>query len=190
MLDNIELVLAAQQQPGYLDLSMASPRGGDFYPTTRLKHILHKLSREQPTLATDYSYPPGAQSLREQVARRALAWGVALAADDIVTTNGCTEALQLALRTVCKHGDTIGLESPTYFLLLPLLKSLGLNVIEIPTHPTTRLSLEGARAAAGRKTAAGHCGDAHRAQPAGGHHAAGEQEKVGRTGECAPRAAD
>ncbi|WP_144372102.1 PLP-dependent aminotransferase family protein [Vogesella urethralis] len=142
VLDNIELVLAAQQQPGYLDLSMASPRGGDFYPTTRLKHILHKLSREQPTLATDYSYPPGAQSLREQVARRALAWGVALAADDIVTTNGCTEALQLALRTVCKHGDTIGLESPTYFLLLPLLKSLGLNVIEIPTHPTTGLSLD------------------------------------------------
>ncbi|MFC3625808.1 PLP-dependent aminotransferase family protein [Vogesella amnigena] len=142
VLDNIELVLAAQQQPGYLDLSMASPRGSDFYPTSRLKSILGKLTREQPELATDYSYPPGSLALREQVARRALAWGVALTADDIVTTNGCTEALQLALRTVCKHGDTIGLESPTYFLLLPLLKSLGLKVIEIPTHPTTGLSLD------------------------------------------------
>jgi DNA-binding transcriptional MocR family regulator len=35
----------------------------------------------------------------------------------------------------------VGLESPTYFYLL-LLKSLGLSVIEIPTHPNSGLSLD------------------------------------------------
>ena len=65
-----------------------------------------------------------------------------LAAEDLVITNGCTEALQLALRACCKPGDTVGLESPTYFALLPTLKNLGLSVIEIPTHPANGLSLD------------------------------------------------
>ena len=134
--------MTAQTRADYIDLSLASPRGSDFYPTTRFKHIMGRLLRQHPELTTDYPFPPGSERLRRQIAQRAVSWGCVLAAEDLVITNGCTEALQLALRACCKPGDTVGLESPTYFALLPTLKNLGLSVIEIPTHPANGLSLD------------------------------------------------
>ena len=62
--------------------------------------------------------------------------------DAILLTNGCMEALQLALHATTRAGDTVGLESPTYFNLIPLLDRLGLKAIEIPTHPEGGLSLD------------------------------------------------
>ncbi|SMF24616.1 aminotransferase-like domain-containing protein [Pseudogulbenkiania subflava] len=142
VLDHIEAFMAAQTGEDFIDLSLASPRGSDFYPSGRVKQILNQLIRQQPELATDYPFPPGSARLRRQIAQRVVSWGCVLAAEDLVITNGCSEALSLALRAVCKPGDTVGLESPTYFALVPLLKSLGLSAIEIPTHPTTGLSLD------------------------------------------------
>ena len=49
--------------------------------------------------------------------------GCALAPDDIVITSGGTEALHLALRAVCKPGDLVAIESPTYFGILQVLRS-------------------------------------------------------------------
>ena len=54
--------------------------------------------------------------------------------DDIIITNGCLEALGLALRAVAKSGDTIAIESPTYFGVLQVIESLGMKALEIPTH--------------------------------------------------------
>ncbi|MFB0825272.1 GntR family transcriptional regulator [Chromobacterium violaceum] len=142
VVDQIEAVMGVQSQADFIDLSLASPRGSDFYPTTRFKHIMGRLLRQHPELTTDYPFPPGSERLRRQIAQRAVNWGCVLAADELVISNGCTEALQLALRAVCKPGDTVGVESPTYFALLPMLKDLGLAVIEIPTHPTSGLALD------------------------------------------------
>jgi DNA-binding transcriptional MocR family regulator len=52
------------------------------------------------------------------------------------------EAMHIALRSVAKAGDTIALESPTYFMLLEVIESLGMRSLEIPTHPRDGLSLE------------------------------------------------
>jgi DNA-binding transcriptional MocR family regulator len=76
------------------------------------------------------------------LARRALAAGMTLAPDDILVTNGCIEALNLALRAVAQAGDTIAVESPTFYGLLQVLESLGLRALEIPTSPQTGISLE------------------------------------------------
>ena len=62
--------------------------------------------------------------------------------DEIVITNGGLEAVYLALRTVASAGDTIVLESPTYFHLLQVIESLGMRALEIPTHPRDGISLE------------------------------------------------
>jgi hypothetical protein len=52
------------------------------------------------------------------------------------------EALNLCVRAVAKPGDTIALESPTYFGLLQILESMGVKALEIPTHPREGISLE------------------------------------------------
>ncbi len=86
--------------------------------------------------------PQGDPGFRAVLARRALAGGMNLTADDILVTHGCTEAINLALRAVSRPGDVIAVESPTYFGLLQVIESLGLRALEIPTSPSRGLSVE------------------------------------------------
>ena len=52
------------------------------------------------------------------------------------------KALNLALRAVAQPGDTVAVESPTFYGLLQVLESLGMRALEIPTSPQTGLSVE------------------------------------------------
>ena len=142
VLDRIAAVVAAQSCPETIDLSLACPKGGDFYPGERLSRLVAEHARRKPSLLTDYSLPPGPLRLRREICRHALDLGMTLAPEDIILTNGCMEALQLALRCVTKPGDTVALESPTYFNLIPLADRLGLRAIEVPTHPDRGMSLD------------------------------------------------
>ncbi|WP_036664917.1 PLP-dependent aminotransferase family protein [Paludibacterium yongneupense] len=142
MRDLVSVVLRCQQREDYIDLALACPRGEIFYPGARLARVTASLLRRQPGIVTRYALPPGPVRLCEQIARRAMALGMRLAPEDILLTHGAMEALQLALRAVCRPGDTVGVESPTYFNLYPLLASLGLHALEIPTHPQHGLSVD------------------------------------------------
>ncbi len=142
VLDRIATVVAAQADPETIDLSLACPKGSDFYPGERLARLVAEHARRRPALLTDYSLPPGPLRLRREICRHALELGMTLAPEDILLTNGCMEALQLALRGVTRPGDTVALESPTYFNLIPLADRLGLRTIEVPTHPEHGLSLD------------------------------------------------
>ncbi len=114
----------------------------DGYPAEALKNATIRALRRQPELLVSPMAAPGAPALRTALARRALEAGMSLTADDIVITQGCIEALNIALRAVAQPGDTIAVESPTYYGLLQILESLGLQALEIPTSPVTGLSLE------------------------------------------------
>ncbi|CAI1054633.1 aminotransferase-like domain-containing protein [Serratia entomophila] len=138
----IDTVFAAQQNPAFTNISLACPQTADFYPGGKLGRMLSSQLRRQPNLIGQYALPPGSLRLRQQIARRAMTLGMLLEPGDITLTHGCMEALQLALRATTKPGDCIGLESPTYFYLLPLLASLGLKALEIPTDPQLGLSLD------------------------------------------------
>ncbi|ANB18864.1 PLP-dependent aminotransferase family protein [Dokdonella koreensis] len=140
--DLLALVLEARRQPDCLELALACPRGRSFYPGERLARLTHTVLTRQAGVASGYALPPGSLRLREQIALRGQRLGMTLAADDIELTHGATEALQLALRAVARPGDGIGIEAPAYFNLYPLLASLGLKAIEIPTHPRHGLDLD------------------------------------------------
>mgnify|MGYP000615407854 CR=1 FL=1 len=142
VLNRITSVLASQSCPDSIDLSLACPKGGDFYPGERLSRIVADLARRKPALLTDYPLPPGPLRLRREICRHALDLGMTLNPDEIILTNGCMEALQLALRATTRPGDTVALESPTYFNLIPLTRRLGLKTIEVPTHPGSGMSLD------------------------------------------------
>ena len=142
VLSRIEAALAAQSDPQTIDLSLACPKSSDFYPGKALSRFAADFARRKPELLTDYSLPPGPIRLRREICRHARELGMALEADNIILTNGCMEALQLALRAVTQPGDTIAIESPTYFNLISLAEHLGLRTIEVPTHPEQGMSLD------------------------------------------------
>jgi DNA-binding transcriptional MocR family regulator len=80
--------------------------------------------------------------LRAALARRALARGLAHGPDDIVVTNGASEAINLALRAVAQPGDLVAVDSPTHYILLQQIESLGMRAIEIPATASAGMSIE------------------------------------------------
>lgn len=121
--------------------SFCTMPGSALLPEARLRQITASLNRRRPEYASAYNNA-GSLALRQEIARRSVNLGVRLRAEEIILTHGCTEAICVALRTVAKAGDTIALESPTYFMLLELVRSLGMRSLEIPTHPRDGVSIE------------------------------------------------
>jgi len=134
-------VIKAGRDPGLIRLGAALP-SPELFPVKALHRTLAAVGRRAPVAASSYDSPPGAHALRVQVARRAMEAGCTLSPEDIVTTAGATEALNLCLRAVGKPGDVIAIESPTFFGILQIIQSLGLRVCEIPTYPREGICLE------------------------------------------------
>lgn len=138
----IEAAFSAQRNPAYTNISLACPQHEDFFPTAKLTKIAASLLRRKPEIISKYALPNNGEPLREQIAKRALYSGLSLSAEEIIITHGCSEAIQLALRVITSPGDCIGVESPTYFFLFPLLAELGLKAVEIPTDPRKGIKMD------------------------------------------------
>lgn len=132
--------------PKLLQLGAAIPHAS-MLPLEKLHRSMSAIARRHPVRAAAYEFARGVKELRAEVARRAVLAGCALAPDQIVVTNGCTEALSLALRALCRPGDTVAIESPTYFGFLQMLETLGLRALEIPTCPLEGISVNALRVA-------------------------------------------
>ncbi len=126
--------------PNLVPLGCAIP-SADLLAASRLDRFLARAARAQGTDYNIYTEPRGDANLRTEIARRGLQWGQILAPQDIAVTCGCTEALSLALRAVTRRGDTVAIESPTYFGILQVLEALGLKALELPTDATEGIEL-------------------------------------------------
>ncbi len=134
-------VRGACQNPALEPLTTACP-SPELLPTERLMKLVAKRARSMELECHTYGRLRGSRTLRRQIARRYLDLGFNVTEDDILMTHGCMEALSIALRAVAKPGDTIAVESPTYFIMLQLIEMLGMKALEIPTHPRDGISLE------------------------------------------------
>ncbi len=124
-----------------LDLSIA--RGAPaLYPGDALRAAMARALRQRPEMLTQAAPSRGRTPLREAVAQRAVRVGMTLSPEEVLPTQGCIEALNLALRAVAQPGDTVAVESPTFYGLLQVLESLSMRALEIPTSPRTGLSIE------------------------------------------------
>jgi len=85
--------------------------------------------------------PPGHPGLIRQIARRHQGQGLDVQPAEIVVTFGATEAINLCLQAVAKPGDTVAVESPTFYVMLQAIERLGMRAIEVPTCPHEGLDL-------------------------------------------------
>jgi DNA-binding transcriptional MocR family regulator len=138
--DLVAKVYGALREPGMV-LFGAAEMSADLLPTENMHRRLAWVARSSGSAGMAYDMPPGLPALRRQVARRAAECGVAIGADEIVTTFGTMEALHLCLRAVTQPGDTIVVESPTYYGVLQLIESMGLRALEVPVNPGTGIDL-------------------------------------------------
>jgi DNA-binding transcriptional MocR family regulator len=138
------VVLYDALNPHLIQLGAAHPNPR-LTATKKLNRILCSVARELGEASGLYDYPPGCEELRVQIAQRAVTNGCSLAPDDIVTTAGCSEAVSISLRAVCRPGDAVAIESPISFDALQTLEALKLQALEIPTHPRNGISLDALR---------------------------------------------
>ncbi|MEW5977005.1 MAG: PLP-dependent aminotransferase family protein [Acidobacteriota bacterium] len=135
-------MIEAIHEPGLVPLGAACV-SSELFPNHRLIRTLASAARRAGADANTYPAPAGLPELRRQIARRALVWGGELTAEDIIISCGCTEALNLCLRAVARPGDIIAVESPTYYVLLQIIESLGMKALEIPTDSRAGICLNG-----------------------------------------------
>jgi len=136
----LELVRAGSN-PNLVRLGATLPDMA-LFPMKELNRTMASAGRRAPVAAHKYDVPPGNRALRVQVARRAMEAGCILTPDEIITTVGATEAINLCLRAVAEPGDVIAVESPTFFNILHIIESLGMKVCEIPTYPRDGICLD------------------------------------------------
>jgi DNA-binding transcriptional MocR family regulator len=111
-------------------------------PIVKLNKAIVKATQTLPDGGTSYQPAQGNLNLRRNVAKWSFIWEGQLGEDDIITASGTIDAIFNCLMAVTKRGDTIAIESPFYFGILQMAKSMGLNVIELPTHPATGVDIE------------------------------------------------
>jgi len=143
---SVQQMLKLAGDPAFVPLGCALP-SAKLLAAGRLDRFLARAARLHGAAYNEYLEPRGLPDLRTEISRRAARWGQALSPDDIVITNGCTEALALALRAVTRQGDTVAIESPTYFGVLQVFEALGLKALELPTDAASGIDIDALAAA-------------------------------------------
>jgi len=118
----------------------------------KLAGYISRSGKNRAELFSMYTASYGSENLRKEIAKFMFKRGVSAGLKDIVITNGCSEALYISLKILTSPGDTVAIESPTYFSLISILEELKIKVLEIPTRADSGLDMEGlTRAVEGRE---------------------------------------
>lgn len=112
-----------------LGISHVSP---EMMPTQALQRCLKREISRMDTALHIYPELQGESKLRRALAQHFQEQSFAFSANDVVVTNGCINAVQLAIETVTQPGDGIAVNSPCFAGLLELLAVKQRRVIELP----------------------------------------------------------
>ncbi|WP_058910480.1 PLP-dependent aminotransferase family protein [Entomohabitans teleogrylli] len=139
--DQVLALLYGRGEKGLITLGSGSPDVSQ----ASLKPLWREMNRVIQHNVIDvlnYDELYGRRELREQISRLMLDSGTRVGPDDIVITNGCHGALSAALLSVCKPGDIVAVESPSFHGTMQMLRGFGIKAIEIPTDASTGISVE------------------------------------------------
>jgi DNA-binding transcriptional MocR family regulator len=101
-------------------------------PVEDFRKCMNKVLRESGTKVLDYGESNGYGKLRTYIANRLQLHSISVTADEVLITNGSQQGIDLILRLLTEPGSKIAVESPTYSLIIPLLKYFKLDVVSIP----------------------------------------------------------
>ena len=139
--DLVLMLMRDSADPNLAQLGAALPHIDSKLIQT-INRIMARIIREEGADAHQYHFPPGLEALRVQIAQRMVSAGCSLSPAEILITSGGTEAIDFSLHAVCRPGDIVAIESPSYFGTLQTLEAHRLRALEIPTHPRDGISLD------------------------------------------------
>jgi DNA-binding transcriptional MocR family regulator len=97
-----------------------------------LQQSLRQLARVPSVQIAGYGHPYGYAPLREHVAQALGERGLNVRAEQVLLTQGATQALDIVARALFRAGDVVAVEVPCYANLLQSLNLAGLKVVGVP----------------------------------------------------------
>ncbi len=126
----IEDMLAVGHVEGMRSLANASP-DPRLFPAEEFWGILTGL-HSQASHLVEYGATQGDPGLRVELAKLVRDRGVIAMPDEVLITNGATQALTLATQALCRPGDIVLVEQPTYLSFLNILQTHGIQALSVP----------------------------------------------------------
>ena len=136
---DLTLRLLSEMNEGGLSRLGGSQPNPELLPTRQIRRLFGRLSRQD--FPNRYDLPGGCPELRRQIARLSLGAGITVEPERVLLTSGCQEAIMACLQLLCREGDTVAVESPTFYGYLEVLEILRLRALEIPSSPQEGLSV-------------------------------------------------
>ena len=121
--------LPPQKMPG------AGTLPSDWLDGELIANGLRAISRQNPAALLGYGDPQGFLPFRQQLQLKLATLEIAATPDQIVTTTGITQALDLVARHLMQPGDTIFVDDPAWFMMFGSFAVLGAKVVGIPRQP-------------------------------------------------------
>ena len=107
----------------------------DFLFGDALRRSMRHLSVDGSSLE-GYGLPHGHMALRMVIAEAMAENQVSVEADQVLLTQGSSQALDLVARQLLKPGDTVLVDNPGYPNLMFMLRFLGARLVGVPRTPT------------------------------------------------------
>ncbi|HEX8605511.1 MAG TPA: PLP-dependent aminotransferase family protein [Pseudoduganella sp.] len=98
-------------------------------------NALRAIGRQNASVLLNYGVPQGFLPLRQQLQRKLAELEIGATPEQIVTTAGVTQGLDMVAREFTRPGDTILVDDPAWFLMFGSFAALGARVIGVPRLP-------------------------------------------------------
>ena len=110
-------------------------------PFNSIKRVIQENSRDSTGSYLMLEERNGNPALREAIAKRSFLWKGATHPDELIITNGATEAILCSLQAVSKPGDTVLVQDPCYYGIMQVLESLNCKIVTLPSNPETGIDV-------------------------------------------------
>lgn len=104
----------------------------DWLEGEQIRHALSTLARKSADSMVRYGNPYGYQPLRKALQLALHARSIEVDTEQIILTQGASQALNLCARLFLQPGDTVFVDDPMYANLVALLRTGGYRVIGVP----------------------------------------------------------
>jgi 2-aminoadipate transaminase len=124
-------ILKVAERPDVLSFAGGLP-APELFPARELGQAFEAVLRKSPGAALQYGITEGFLPLREWVAGRLRARGIAAAAENVMVVSGSQQGIDLVARVLLNPGDTVLVENPSYLAALQAFAAYEVDVVALP----------------------------------------------------------
>jgi 2-aminoadipate transaminase len=124
-------ILKVAERPDVLSFAGGLP-APELFPAWELGEAFQAVLRNKPGAALQYGITEGFLPLREWIADRLRARGIAATAESVMVVSGSQQGIDLVARVLLDPGDTVLVENPSYLAALQAFSAYEVDVVALP----------------------------------------------------------